>query len=732
MKILIVDDDENSRIFLERSLLKQGHIVETAENGAVALKKALLAQPDLIISDILMPEMDGYEFCRRIKEDEHLRFIPFVFYTATYIEKKDQDFAMSLGASSFLIKPMDIDVFLNTINKIIEEHKEHRLPLYDKPLKNISELDRMQIEVLARKLDKKIRELEEEKIKLKKSEESLRLSQDELYNSYFTQSAINEILRESLKDIPLELVLQKALNIMLAVPNFTFENTGSIYIVEDVPEELVLRAKCNLSKSIERKCSKISFGICHCGKAALTQEIQVSEHNDENPELCCFGNGKHIHYAIPIVYSKETLGVINIFVKNNINMKEKTEEFLRLVADTLSGIIIREKTKQEKEKLHIQLLHSQKMEAIGKLAGGIAHDFNNILTAMIGYGHLLHVKMKQDDPLRIYAEHILSLSDRAANLIKNLLAFSRKKVMNPLPVNINEIIRGIELFLSRIIGEDIKLQIMLSEQDLIIMADEGQIEQVLMNLATNARDAMPDGGLLTIKTKTINIDNEFIKKHGYGKSGEFALIEISDTGIGMDRNTQEKIFEPFFTTKEIDKGTGLGLSIVYGIIKQHEGYINVYSEIGKGTTFRIYLPLLKQKIEEIKTESIQPQIEKGYETILLAEDNILISEFIKKLLEEYGYKVITSVDGQDAINKFKTHKDEIHLAILDVIMPYKNGKEAYDEMKTIKPDIKVLFISGYSSDIIKKFEILEKDFAYIEKPILPTKLLIKVREILKK
>ncbi len=318
------------------------------------------------------------------------------------------------------------------------------------------------------------------------------------------------------------------------------------------------------------------------------------------------GWSPHGHYAVPILFGGRTLGVINIYLKEGVSRNQKEEDFLHSIANTLAGIIVRRHVEDERERLLTQLLQAQKMEAVGQLAGGISHDFNNILTAMIGYGHLLKMKMKEDDPLRTYADNILSLSDKAANLTQSLLAFSRKRIMNPCPANLNEIIKRIDYLLSRIIGEDIKLQTVLSEKDLIVMADSGQIEQVLMNLATNARDAMPKGGLLTIGTETLDIDEEFIKEHGFGNEGEYALISLTDTGAGMDRETREKIFEPFFTTKEVGKGTGLGLSMVYGIIKQHEGYINVYSEPGRGTTFRIYLPLIEAKVDEIKPEVIQP------------------------------------------------------------------------------------------------------------------------------
>ena len=383
----------------------------------------------------------------------------------------------------------------------------------------------------------------------------------------------------------------------------------------------------------------------------------------------------------------------------------------------------------ERKNLLNQLIQSQKMEAIGQLAGGISHDFNNILTAIIGYGHMLQIKLTENDTLRTYADHILSLSDRAATLTQSLLAFSRKQVMNPKSVQLNEIIRAAEKFLSRVIGEVIQLQTTLSEKDMIIMADHVQIEQVLMNLAANARDAMPEGGKLTIVTENTVMDPAFISENGFGKEGEYALISVTDTGTGMDKVTSEKIFEPFFTTKEVGKGTGLGLAMAYGIVKQHGGYITVYSEPGKGTTFRIYLPLIHAKAEEIRPEVIQP-IQKGTETILLAEDEAEVRIFTKKLLEEYGYKVIDAVDGDDAISKFKSHKDKIQLALLDVLMPNRTGREVCDAIRKIVPDIKILFTSGYPAEYIT--ERIQQGTELISKPIAPTTLLKKIREVLDK
>lgn len=383
----------------------------------------------------------------------------------------------------------------------------------------------------------------------------------------------------------------------------------------------------------------------------------------------------------------------------------------------------------ERKKLEQQLLQAQKMEAVGQLAGGIAHDFNNILTTIIGYGSLLQMEISRKSHLNTYTSHILYSAQRASHLTQALLAFSRTQIINPKPVNLNDIILTLEKILSRIIGEDIELSTSLSEEDLIIMADATLIEQVLMNLVTNARDAMPDGGNLIITTERAKMNSEFIHTHGFGKPGFYALVSVKDTGYGMDLKTQEKIFEPFFTTKETGKGTGLGLSVVYGIIKQHEGYINVYSEIGKGTIFRIYLPLMDKKIEGEQTTDIPP-LEGSLETILLAEDDVEVRKLNKQILCEFGYEVMEAEDGEQAVRLFHENKDKIALIIFDVIMPKKNGKEAYDEIRKINPNIKAIFTSGYTADIVHKKGILDEGLDFLSKPVSPQSFLKKVKEVL--
>lgn len=389
--------------------------------------------------------------------------------------------------------------------------------------------------------------------------------------------------------------------------------------------------------------------------------------------------------------------------------------------------IVRDITEQKK--LEIQLRQAQKMEAVGLLARGIAHDFNNILTAIIGYGNLLRIKMVADDPLKLNIDHILSLSEKAADLIQGLLAFSRQQLLNPRLLDVNEIIRRLEKLLVRIIGEDIEFRTVLSGEALTVLADGGQIEQVLMNLCANARDAMPDGGFLTVETQAMTLGEDYIRAHGYGEIGEYALISVADTGKGMDEKTRERVFEPFFTTKEMGRGTGLGLSVVYGIVRRHNGYINVYSEPDKGTTFRIYLPLVKARPWAEKPPVAAPH-EKGEETILLAEDDPDARQITRIILEESGYNVIEAADGEEALRAFSGNKDRIELLLLDVIMPRKNGKEVFEEIRKVRPDIKALFASGYTADVVHKKGILEEGLAFYSKPVPPNELLRKVREVL--
>jgi PAS domain S-box-containing protein len=383
----------------------------------------------------------------------------------------------------------------------------------------------------------------------------------------------------------------------------------------------------------------------------------------------------------------------------------------------------------EGRKLQEQLRQSQKLEGMGQLAGGIAHDFNNVLSAVMGLTEMIIMDMAEDDPARHNAEEILKAVNKGADLTRQILAFSRQQALEMKPVNINDAIRDLQKMLRRLVREDITINLRLSDAELTVMADRAQIDQVLMNLSTNASAAMPDGGNIDISTGVFVMDERFVATHGFGSPGSYAHIAFSDTGCGMDAKTLDNIFDPFFTTKEKGKGTGLGLAVAHGILKQHNGHVNVYSEPGKGTVFNIYLPLTSE--QALKTAApLREKPRGGTETILIAEDDNTVRDIINTMLTGFGYKVIEAVDGEDAIRKFAENSEAVRLALLDGIMPKKNGEEAFEAIKGIRPDIRAIFLSGYTDSSFDHDKLIRMGATFLQKPVKPTELLRKVREIL--
>ena len=382
-----------------------------------------------------------------------------------------------------------------------------------------------------------------------------------------------------------------------------------------------------------------------------------------------------------------------------------------------------------KRNLEDQLRHALKMEAVGTLTGGIAHDFNNILTAILGYTTILKRQSRDGRQSPEIIENLLAAANRAASLTKSLLTFSRKQKIETRPFDLNDTVRNMEKLLLRVIGEDIELVTTLADGELSVLGDTGQLEQVLMNLCTNARDAMTDGGVLSISTARLELDRDRVQALGMAEPGRYIVLAISDTGTGMDDKTQGKIFDPFFTTKEVGKGTGLGLSIVYGIVKQHHGNINVTSTEGHGTTFTLYFPEIESSINELQA-TVAAALSRGSETILLAEDSREVRDLTRDALIAAGYTVIEAVDGEDAMEKYVANRAAIRMLILDVIMPKKNGKTVHSEIKQMAPDIKVLFISGYTADYLGRKGVIDSSTTLLSKPFLPDDLLRKVDEIL--
>jgi PAS domain S-box-containing protein len=386
----------------------------------------------------------------------------------------------------------------------------------------------------------------------------------------------------------------------------------------------------------------------------------------------------------------------------------------------------------ERRALEQQLRQSQKMEAVGRLAGGIAHDFNNLLMVISGYSEFLLERLGDEPQLRGPAQEIASAAERASSLTRQLLAFSRKQMLAPRVVNLNDVATENVKMLTRMIGEDIDLVIAPSPDLWSVRADAGQIEQVIMNLAVNARDAMPSGGKLTIETSNVTLDEDYARLHSPVRPGDYVMVAVSDTGAGMDTETQSHIFEPFFTTKGT-KGTGLGLSTVYGIVKQSGGYIWVYSEMGRGTTFKIYLPRVASTGEAVAQFAAPPEfrkVEPGTETILLVEDEANLRYLARQYLEKQGYKVIEAADGAVAMQIAVAHEKIIHLLLTDVIMPGMNGRELAQRISEIRPNVKVLYMSGYTENVIGHNGMLDAGIRLLQKPFNLRDLKSIVREVL--
>jgi two-component system cell cycle sensor histidine kinase/response regulator CckA len=400
------------------------------------------------------------------------------------------------------------------------------------------------------------------------------------------------------------------------------------------------------------------------------------------------------------------------------------------VADYASYRDITERKRSEKELagLQEQLRQSQKMEGLGRLAGGIAHDFNNLLTVIKGYADLSLLQLREGDPFWGHIKEIEKASDMAKDLTRQLLAFSRRQILQVKVLDLNSLVLDLEKMLHRILGEDIQLLTVLTEDLGRVRVDPGEIEQVIMNLAVNARDAMSSGGRLTIETENVELDEDYARTHVGVTPGPYVMLAVSDTGVGMSREVQEKAFEPFFTTKEKGKGTGLGLSTVYGIVKQSGGNIWISSEPLKGTTFKIYLPKVEGALDPLHRRADSASLREGTEVVLLVEDETPVLDLVARFLRHQGYTVLEAADGEQALRIAEAHgKERIHLLLTDVVMPKMNGRELADRLKRLRPDLKVLFISGYTDNAIVRHGVLDAGVNFLQKPFSVATLGQKIR-----
>jgi two-component system, cell cycle sensor histidine kinase and response regulator CckA len=397
----------------------------------------------------------------------------------------------------------------------------------------------------------------------------------------------------------------------------------------------------------------------------------------------------------------------------------------------IAGVVVNSRDVTERHRLEEQLLHSQKMEAIGQLAGGVAHDFNNILTVIQGHASLLRAGEKLPETQKTSVDQIYQAAERAAGLTRQLLTFSRRQLMQPKPLDLNVVLGNMTKMLGRILGEDIALQFNYSAGQPWVHADEGMIEQVVMNLAVNSRDAMPTGGQLTIKITVTDIKPGELARHPGGRAGRFACFSVADTGSGIKPEVLPHIFEPFFTTKAVGKGTGLGLATVYGIVKQHSGWITVQSRAGQGTTFEVFLPAINSVAGKSSDTTIDEALPRGTETILVVEDEAPVRELVSSVLTAQGYRILEAASGVKALEVWRQHRDVIDLLLTDIVMPDgMTGRDLAEKVQAEKPSLKAIYTSGYSSDIVGRDFVLREGLNYLQKPFVPHKLARAVRKCL--
>jgi PAS domain S-box-containing protein len=680
--VLMVDDNEENLYYLSALLRAHGWIAETARDGVEALAKARRQPPALVISDLLMPLMDGYTLLRHWKADDRLSKVPFIVYTATYVEPEDEQLALGLGADAFILKPAEPELFVARVRAVLEQPASLHPTLPQRPFSDEAGLLREYNETLIRKLERRTLQLEESTRHLEadiaarvRAEAALRDSEER-----FRQ------LADNVEDVFWLCDVQRTamLYVSPAYETVFGRTCESLYTVPGTWDEAV--------HADDREQARGSLSGQKTARSDHTYRILRPD-----------GSVRWIRERASPVHDANGLVYRVAGVSRDITEYRNLEE---------------------------QLRQSQKMEAVGGLAGGIAHDFNNMLCVIMSYTMMVLDDLEPDSQGRRDLEEVRRAGHRATELTRQLLAFSRQQLLQPTVMDLGSVILDMAKMLRPLLGEDVELSLLSSPPNGKVYADAAQMEQIVMNLAVNARDAMPGGGKLTIEVQNVELDAAYAALHSGVLAGPHVMLAVTDTGHGMDRRTLDKVFEPFFTTKEKGKGTGLGLSMVFGIVKQSRGHIHVYSEVGHGTSFRIYLPRTDRALQALSAPPPVPATLRGSETILLVEDDEQVRAMSRTILLRNGYQVLDAQSGDDALLVSAKFDATIHLLLTDVVMPRMSGRDLAERLTPTRPDIRVLYVSGYTEGAILHHDVLDAGISFLQKPITPGSLLRKVREVL--
>jgi len=802
MKILVVEDDRDIRTLIENMLEKRGYTVECSENGRDALEKARLSPPDLIVSDIMMPEMDGFIFCRKIKADERLKKIPVILYTGTKSEKDEEELALGMGAVRFLAKPSDINVLLAAIKEALGKAGKAESVLPAQAPAAGAEVDHNYLRVLSRKLLVKEQELAETSKRLEESEGLYRRLVENIPDIIYSYSTKRGGIYYSSS---VEAVLGYSCDFLLKNP---FLWNSSVH-PEDQPR--VTQAINGFSKDrgfdLEYRIKSRagdwqwfrdrSVGMHLLGDEVIIDGIATDISGLKRSEQALrqsefkykriFENLQDVFYQTdmngriteisPSIkkqsgYDREELigrQVAEMYVdqadsKKLMSVFQKTSEIidyeLRLKAKgdrpvyvsvnariffnqkgnpagiegSLRDITARIRAEEALRGSEERLRQTQKLESIRQLSGGVAHDLNNLLGPVIGYAGLLQKSFTPGDSRQEDAGEIIKAAERAASLVRQLLAFSRKQVMTPRIINLNDRVNNIGAMLRRVIGERVRLVFALDPDIGPVKVDPGQIEQVMLNLVLNARDAMPQGGDIVIETAGLELSAP-AECDAYGiPPGGYVVLSVKDTGCGMDKAVKARIFEPFFTTKKFgaENGLGLGLSTSYGIVKQSGGEIMVESEPGRGSVFKIYLPLIKGGVVEVEGKAGQAAVlAAGKGRILVVEDDESMRRITKRVLTAAGYVVAEAAGARQALAFLAENLERPALLITDLAMPEMDGLKLSGEVSAKYPEMKILCMSGYMDKEDELEKLLGSKAAYLQKPFSPDVLLKKVDNLLR-